>query len=90
MGQVDSGRPRATKLLARGFERRWISRQLERDPVRGRHPDQRRASDREPPDRLGDLGGRSQLELVLALRQRCLVQRAQRLAVEAQRDQGCA
>ena len=60
------------------LERRRIPRQLERDPVRGGDADQRRAADRQPADRAGDVLGAAQLELVLARRERGLVERAQR------------
>ena len=89
VAEVDSGRARAAELVARDLERRRIMRQLERDPIGGGDPDQGRAADRQAPDRVGDLRRRSQLELALVLRKRGLIECAERLAVEAQCDQGC-
>ena len=88
IGQVDRGRPGSAENGHGLVERVWrgVTRQLERDPVRRRHPDQRRAPDGQAADRAGDVIGGAELELTLAPRERGLVDRPEHPVLEAEGD----
>jgi hypothetical protein len=75
VGQVDRRRARGSQSRRRALEPPGVSRELDRQAVAGCDPDQRRAADAQPPDRLGDGGGAAELELDLAPRERRLVDR---------------
>jgi hypothetical protein len=87
MLEVDGGRSCAPEQRAGLFERGRVPGDVERDAIRGRDADQRRAADRQPADRLSDLLGAVKVQPALLGRQPRLVDRQQRRAVELQRDE---
>ena len=86
--QVDRGRTGIPEQPAGLLERleRGIARELEDDAVGGGDADQRRAADREAADRGGHVLRGPKLEPALLPGERGLVDRPQRGAVEAERD----
>ena len=85
--EVAGGRPGAGHQRGRALERlgRLVARELHRQPVGGRHADQRRAAHREPLDRLDRVRRPVQLEHDLLGGQPRLVEDPQGRAVPVQR-----
>ena len=88
VGEIGGGGTGLLERRAGLAQRAGIASERQRHPVAGRDADQRRPTDRQPPDRLGHLVGIGQLQLHFGLRQKGLIERVQHAAIEPQGDDG--